>query len=72
MPDNPVIDQTTPADDLLYGVPAIAAFIGRTERDTYYDIDQGRLPVGRWGTRYVASNSRLRALFADITSGRAA
>jgi hypothetical protein len=72
MPDNPVIDQTTPADDLLFGVPAISAFVGRNERQVRYDIRRKLIPAGKWGEQYVASKARLRALFADITSGRAA
>jgi hypothetical protein len=72
MNQHPVVDTSTPADDLIFGVPAIAKFIGRSVRDTYYDIEQGRLPVGRWGARYVASKTRLRQLFDELTAGRAA
>jgi hypothetical protein len=50
------------ADDLLWGVAAIAAEIGRTPRQVYHLIEAGRLPVKKLGNKtIVASRAELRA-----------
>jgi hypothetical protein len=50
------------AEDLLWGVAAIAAEIGRTERQTYHMIEADKLPVKRLGPKIiVASRAELRA-----------
>lgn len=46
----------TLADDLIEGVPAIAAFVGVKERRAYYLLSQGLLPgfklsQRRWAAR---------------------
>ena len=54
-------------NELLWGVPAIAAAINRTTTQTYYLIEQGHLEpaVKKLGHRtIVASRQGLRALFA--------
>ena len=68
------MDKTTatPAEDLLEGVDAISAFIGQPKRRTNYLLEQGRLPAGKLGARWVASKRQLAAFFAELTSGRAA
>jgi len=53
------------ADDLLWGVPAIAAYIGQETRAVHYLIAKGVLPVRRLGHRtLVASKQELRAALA--------
>jgi hypothetical protein len=52
------------ADDLVWGVPAIAAEIRKTPRQTYYLIGKGTLPVKKLGARtYAALRSELRRRF---------
>jgi hypothetical protein len=45
------------ADDLLWGVTAIAAYINRNERQTDHAIRSGNLPVKRMGKLIVSSKS---------------
>jgi hypothetical protein len=53
------------SDDLLWGVDAIAAFIGVPLRKAYYLIDAGKIPVRKFGHRTItASRVELRRLFA--------
>lgn len=56
-------------DDLLRGVPAIAAFIGEKPSRTYYMCERGYLPVGREGSLYVASRQVLKDHYVKLTSG---
>ncbi len=46
--------------DLLWGVQAIARFIGQTDRATYHLLATGRLPARKCG-KWVASRKVLRA-----------
>ena len=39
------------ADDLMGGVPAIAAFLGLSERQTYHLLEKGKLPAFKIGDR---------------------
>jgi hypothetical protein len=55
--------------DLLWGVDAIAEFLGLTRRQTYYQLESGRLPARKQSGKWVASASGLRRFFADIMSG---
>jgi hypothetical protein len=50
------------ATDRLRGVPAIARFLGESERRTYYLLENSIIPAGKEGAIYVASKS---ALIAD-------
>jgi hypothetical protein len=59
-------------NDLVWGVTAIAALIGQTKRQTYYQLERGLLPGGRQGEKWVASRRALQEHFAKITSGKAA
>ena len=59
-------------DDLLWGVPAIAKYVGLTERQARYKIDCGALPAGKSGGKFVASRKGLAEYFARVTSGEAA
>jgi hypothetical protein len=53
-------DETPLAEDLLHGVREIAAYIGKNERQTSWQIRQGNLPVTRLGRLIIGSKSRLR------------
>lgn len=49
------------ADDLMSGVPAIAAFLGKSERQTYHLLERGKLPAFKIGDRkWEARKSTLR------------
>lgn len=49
------------ADDLLWGIEAIAAYIGRTRRQAYEALAKGELPSRQVNHRWVASKTKLRA-----------
>ena len=57
-------------DDLLWGVEAIAAEIGRPQRWCYYQLEKGYLPAGKSGQLWVASRQALRAYFEELTAPR--
>ena len=46
---------TALADDLVWGIPAIAKEINRTERQTFHLVKCKQIPVGKIGGRHVAS-----------------
>jgi hypothetical protein len=50
--------------DLLWGVKAIAAYLGLNERQTHYQIENDVIPVKRQGRLIVASKSALRKHFS--------
>jgi hypothetical protein len=56
--------------DLLWGVKAIAAEIGLSERVTYWQLETGLLPAGKSGNTWVASRQNLRKHFLEITAER--
>ena len=56
------------ADDLAWGVEAIAKEIGLTERQDYWRLERGELPAGRHGNNWVASRQALRKFFEDLTA----
>jgi hypothetical protein len=59
------------ADDLLFGVEAIAKYIGLGKRQAHHAIASGHLPVKRMGPRLiVSSKSALRRHFA-VDDGKA-
>ena len=62
-------DKDTLASDLLRGVPAIAEFMGDSERRTYYALETGQLPGGKLGSMWVASRRKLRERIEEIVSG---
>jgi hypothetical protein len=62
----------TLTDDALRGVVEIADFIGESQRRTFYLCERGLIPVGKLGTRWIASKTKLRAHYDKITSGGAA
>jgi hypothetical protein len=60
------------ADDILRGVPAIAEFIGEEVRAVYHLCARGYIPCGKQGDRWIASKTRLRQHYEELTSGEAA
>jgi hypothetical protein len=58
--------------DLLWGVDAIAAELNLTRRQTYHQLESGRLPARKHAGKWVASRRGLRACFADLISGKVA
>ena len=48
------------ADDLLSGVPAIAAFTGWPERRVYYLAEKKLIPLFKLGDRWCGRKSTLR------------
>lgn len=55
-------------DDILAGVPEIAAFIRKTERATYHLISNDELPVFRVGKKIHARKSDLERRFRTATA----
>lgn len=54
------------ADDLLWGVAAIASYIQRTERQTYYLIAKGHIPAKKLGAKTIlARKSELDSALAQ-------
>ncbi|MGV2104385.1 helix-turn-helix domain-containing protein [Rhizobium sp. 21-4511-3d] len=52
--------------DLIWGVEAISALIGRSKQQVYHMIANGHLPVVKQvGGRYVASREKLIAFFME-------
>jgi hypothetical protein len=64
-----IVRDTTLADDLLRGIPAIAEFIGQPERIAYYQAEKGIIPCGKSGGNWIASKRRLRAFYDALTAG---
>jgi hypothetical protein len=56
------------ADDLLWGVKAIAKEIGQPERQVYWRLENGQLPAGKHGQIWVASRQTLRKFFQELTA----
>jgi len=55
-----------PADDILIGAPAIAAFLGVSKKRLYYYVSKKRLPVGKFGKNLIASKAKLRRAIRDL------
>lgn len=49
-------------DELLWGVPSISRELNLTQRQTYYKIHRGHLPVSKVGGIHTTSRRRLQAL----------
>lgn len=64
-------DNDTPSltADLLWGVVAIAKEIDRSERQTFYMLENGRLPAKKVGGRWCTSRAGLRRFFSSILAG---
>lgn len=55
------------SDDLLSGVPEIAAHIKKTPRATYHLISKGQIPVFRLGNKIHGLKSELTAHFRSLS-----
>ena len=62
----------SPAEDRLDGVPAIAAFMGTTERVARYRLSKSLWPYTKEGSRFVASKRALSEHWRKATSVAAA
>lgn len=51
--------------DLLYGVPAIARFMGLSDRQVYHLSDHGGLPTFRIGRKVCASKGDIKQWLAE-------
>lgn len=54
--------------DLIWGIGAIAAFIGRTPRQTHEALAKGELPARRINRRWCASRKALRKFFEEVSA----
>jgi predicted DNA-binding transcriptional regulator AlpA len=54
-------DTTEIQPDLLYGVPAIARFLGIKQRSAYHLIETGRIPHFKIGKTVAARRSKITA-----------
>ena len=54
------------ADDLLDGVPEIAAFTGYSERRVYYLAEKKLLPLFKVGDRWTGRKSTLRKHYSNL------
>jgi hypothetical protein len=61
-----------PRLDLLWGVEAIAAELGLSARQTYHQLESGRLPARKQSGKWVASRVGLRRFFGDLVDGKLA
>ena len=51
--------------DLVWGAAAIAAVIGRNERQVFGMLEAGQLPAKKVGGRWVASRKNLQKAFEE-------
>jgi hypothetical protein len=58
--------------DLIWGVAGIGKAIGRTPRQTFHMLENGRLPAKKIGGRWCASRQGLHKFFGDLTDGKLA
>jgi len=67
----PIESNDALAGDILWGVNGdngIARFIGRSEREAYYLIEKGMIPVKKLGHRTITASKReLRRLFGGAS-----
>lgn len=54
--------------DLIWGAEAIAKFIGRSTRATFYMLDNGELPAKKVGGRWVAERGKLLRFFMETAA----
>lgn len=57
------------AVDKLRGVPAIAKFIGESERRTYYLLENGILPAAKEGAIWITFKTRLTKHYDALMGG---
>jgi hypothetical protein len=56
------------SDDLIWGAEAIAETLNQKLRPIYYQLENGLIPAGKIGEKWVASRSALREHFAKLTT----
>jgi hypothetical protein len=59
----PSSETETLADDILRGCIAIAAFIDREPRETFYLLQGGVLPAFKQGRIWISTKSRIREYY---------
>jgi hypothetical protein len=59
----------TLAGDILWGVPAIAAYIDRDERQTYHGLQQGYFPAQKVGRIWTSTKSALKRRLTPTAAG---
>jgi hypothetical protein len=59
---------TTIADDLLEGCPAIGAFVGKSAREALWAIERGWIPAWREGHKWCALKSVLRKHYTELAT----
>jgi hypothetical protein len=59
-PETPDDHMQSLGSDMLWGVEAIAAYINRDVRPTYYQLQQGYLPGRKVGRIWTSAKSALR------------
>jgi hypothetical protein len=57
------------ADDLMEGIPRIARFLGKNERQIYHLGENKQLPMFKIGGRWHARKSALRKAIEDLERG---
>ena len=62
----------TPGLDLIWGIAAISAELNLTRRQTYHQLETGRLPARKQAGKWVVSRKGLRRFFASIVAGEVA
>ena len=60
------------ANDLLWTVEDIAEAIGRSRRQTFHMLQNGRLPARKIGAHWCASRAGLRRHFDSLLAGNVA
>lgn len=53
-------DDTLPPLDVRHGIKALAGYIRKTERQTYYLVTTGKIPARQIGGRWSWSPSKVR------------
>ena len=56
-----IVENSDETSDIVWSATAIAAVIRRSERQTFYLLENGALPAKRVGGRWVASRKKLLA-----------
>jgi hypothetical protein len=62
----PIADTKKPTADLLYGVPAIAEFLGMTPAAVYHLAAQKRIPTFKVGKTICARRARILEAFEQL------
>ena len=57
----------TVAEDILLGASEIAAFLGISTAQVYHAARLKTLPIGRWGSKLIASKRKLQRAVTAMT-----